>query len=330
MKVLITGIAGYIGSITAYSFLKQGYEVVGIDDISTGDKRAIDVLKKDFSFDFYEGSLADTSLLDEIFTAHKIDTVVHFAANTSVFESTQNPLKYYDNNIVNMISLLSICKKHSVKNFIFSSSAAVYGEPKDASKQIIEETQKAPINPYGMTKLMGEYILEDVKRSDDEFNYVALRYFNVAGASLIAPLGQFKPSTLLIKIAAMTATGKKDKMMMYGDDYDTHDGTCIRDYIHVDDLAEAHIEAMKFLQDKKQSEAFNVGYSKGASVKEVIDIMKEVSGVDFKVELAPRRTGDPSSLVASNKKILKLTKWKYKNNDLKLICKSAYEWEKSL
>ena len=330
MKVLITGIAGYIGGVTAYSFLKQGYEVVGIDDMSTGDERAILVLKKDFSFDFYSGSLSDTELLDKIFKEHRIDTVVHFAANTSVFESTQNPLKYYENNISNMINLLSACKKHNVKNFIFSSSAAVYGEPTDVSKNITEDTQKAPINPYGMTKLMGEYILDDVKKSDSEFNYVALRYFNVAGASLVAPLGQFKPSTLLIKIAAMTATGKKDKMMIYGDDYNTHDGTCIRDYIHVDDLALAHIKALEFLHDKKQSEAFNVGYSKGASVKEVIDMMKEVSGVDFKVELAPRRTGDPSSLIASNEKILKLTNWKYQNDDLRLICKSAYEWEKSL
>lgn len=324
--ILITGAAGYIGSITSYHFLKNNYKVIGLDDISTGNSRALEVLNKFSDFKFYEGNFGDIKLLEEIFKTHNIKCVVHFAANTSVFESTQNPLKYHENNVANMINLLKICEKYNMNNFIFSSSAATYGEPK-TSDLIKEDYEKSPINPYGLTKLMGEYILNDLANAKKDFNYIALRYFNVAGASLIAPLGQFSKSTLLIKIAAECAANKREKMYLYGDDYNTPDGTCVRDYIHVDDLALAHIEALRFLEDKKQSEAFNVGYSKGTSVKEVIDIMKRVSGNDFVVEMASRRAGDPSSLVASNEKIKSLTSWQYHNDDLELICKSAYEWE---
>lgn len=324
--ILITGAAGYIGSITSYHFLNNGYKVIGIDDISTGNIKALEVLNKFDNFKFYEGNFGNLELLEQIVTNNKIDCVVHFAANTSVFESTQNPLKYHDNNVSNMITLLKICEKYNINNFIFSSSAATYGEPK-TNELITEDTPKSPINPYGLTKLIGEYILNDLSNAKESFNFVALRYFNVAGASLIAPLGQFSKSSLLIKIAAECAANKRDKMYLYGNDYNTPDGTCVRDYIHVDDLAIAHIEALKYLQDTKTSQAFNVGYSKGTSVKEVIDIMKKISGNDFKVEMADRRTGDPSSLVASNDKIKTLTNWQYKNNDIELICKSAYEWE---
>lgn len=324
--ILITGAAGYIGSITSYHFLKNNYKVIGIDNISTGNARALEVLNKFDNFKFHEGNFGNLELIEQIVTNNKIDCVVHFAANTSVFESTQNPLKYHDNNVSNMINLLKICEKYDINNFIFSSSAATYGEPK-TNELITEDTPKNPINPYGLTKLIGEYILNDLSNAKKEFNFIALRYFNVAGASLIAPLGQFSKSSLLIKIAAECAANKRDKMYLYGNDYNTPDGTCVRDYIHVDDLAIAHIEALKYLKNQKTSQAFNVGYSKGTSVKEVIDIMKKISGNDFKVEMADRRTGDPSSLVASNKKITSLTDWKYSNDNLELICKSAYEWE---
>lgn len=327
--ILITGVAGYIGAITCANFLKANEKIIGIDNITTSSLKSIEYLKGFDNFTFYESDYANEDILNEICKNHKISCVVHFAANTQVYESTQNPLKYYENNISKMITLLKICDKFNINNFIFSSSAAVYGEP--ATNDLInEDFPKNPINPYGMTKLMGEFILNDLANAKKDFKFIALRYFNVAGASLIAPLGQFMPSSLLIKIAAECASGKRDKMYLYGTDYNTHDGTCIRDFIHVDDLANAHIKAYEYLLKHKTSNAFNVGYSMGTSVKQVIDMMKKVSKNDFKVEIASRRAGDPSKLVASNEKIKNLMNWDFKNNDLELICKSAYEWELNL
>lgn len=325
MTFLMTGVAGYIGSVCAYNFMQRGYKVVGIDDISTGAKYAVDYLKQNSNFSFYEGDFADNNLLEKIAKENNIECIVHFAANTQVFESTQNPLKYYTNNVCKMVKLLEFANLHNINNFIFSSSAATYGNL--IKDEIFEDDIKNPINPYGSTKLIGEMMLKEFSDSKQDFNYIALRYFNVAGASLQAKLGQYNPSTLLIKIAAQTASKQREKMYLYGDTYNTSDGSCIRDFIHVDDLANAHFCAYEYLKENKKSDYFNVGYSKGTSVKEVIKIMKEVSGVDFNVELAGKRAGDPDCLVANCDKIKKLTKWQAKYDDIKLICKSAYEWE---
>ncbi|MEZ0322739.1 MAG: UDP-glucose 4-epimerase GalE [Hydrogenothermaceae bacterium] len=336
MKILITGGAGYIGSHTVKQIIEsRDWDITIVDNLSTGSMKAIETLKqihkendRKGGFDFIEADLKDFGVIEGIFKAKKFDAVIHFAASIVVPESVRNPIKYYMNNTVNTTNLIKVSVETGVKKFIFSSTAAVYGEPDEIP--VKETTPTKPINPYGMNKLMSETVLRDVGKAHPEFKYVILRYFNVAGADIKGRLGQSTPNaTHLIKVAAETAVGKRDKMYIFGTDYPTPDGTCIRDYIHVDDLADAHILALDYL-DNKESDIFNCGYGKGYSVKEVIDTMKEVSGVDFKVEITGRREGDPAVLIADNTKIKEKMGFKPRYNDLKLICKTAFEWEKRL
>ncbi|CZE47034.1 UDP-glucose 4-epimerase GalE [Campylobacter geochelonis] len=326
MKILITGGAGYIGSHVAKALLEENkHELTIIDNLCKGSQKAIEALRSVGEFEFIETSLEDVARLDEIFKTHKFDAIIHFAAFIEVFESTQKPLKYYLNNTSNAINLITLCNKYGVKNFVFSSTAATYGEPDET--QVSESTAQNPINAYGRSKLMTEWVLKDTAAANKNFKYAILRYFNVAGASLDGLLGQNYPNaTHLIKVATQTILGKRDKMSIFGDDYDTKDGTCIRDYIHIEDLANAHLSALRYLKDN-DSNIFNVGYGTGYSVKEVIEAAKEVSGVDFKVEMAPRRDGDPACLIANSDRLRSLTDWKPVNDDLKVIIKSALEWE---
>lgn len=326
MKILISGGAGYIGSHTLRQFLNTKHEICVLDNLSKGSKIALDDLQSLRNFAFFQQDLSDFKGVKELFQREKFDAVVHFAASIEVFESMQNPLKYYQNNTVNTTNLIETCLENNVNNFIFSSTAATYGEPK--TPVVSETSPLEPINPYGRSKLMSEEVLRDASRAKPEFKHCILRYFNVAGACMDFKLGQRYPkATLLIKVAAECAARKRDKLYIFGDDYETKDGTCIRDFIHVDDISSAHLAALEYLQNN-ESTVFNVGYGHGFSVKEVITTMKKISGVDFPVELAPRRAGDPSVLISNANKIREKTNWRPKYDDLELICKSAYEWEK--
>lgn len=326
MKILISGGAGYIGSHTLRQFLNTPHELCVLDNLSKGSKIALEDLRSLGDFAFFQQDLSDFRAVKALFAREKFDAVVHFAASIEVFESVQNPLKYYQNNTANTTNLIEACLENDVNRFIFSSTAATYGEPQ--SPVVSEESPLLPINPYGRSKLMSEEVLRDASRAKPEFKHCILRYFNVAGACMDFKLGQRYPkATLLIKVAAECAAGKRDKLYIFGDDYDTKDGTCVRDFIHVDDISSAHLAALSYLEDG-QSTVFNVGYGHGFSVKEVIAAMRRVSGVDFAVELAPRRAGDPSVLIADARKIREKTGWRPKFDDLELICKSAYAWEK--
>lgn len=327
--ILITGIAGYIGSHVAKQILENlDEEIVGIDDFSKGTMKRIETLQLIKKFKFYEQNLANEDEILKIFKENNITSIIHFAGSIEVFESMQNPLKYYQNNTSNTTNLIKFATLFGVKKFIFSSTAAVYGEPKTSI--VTEESELCPINPYGRSKLMSEFVLRDTASANPDFSFVALRYFNVAGASNDGIIGQSYPNaTHLIKVAAQAALGFREKMQIFGDDYDTDDGTCIRDYIHIEDLANAHIMALEYLECHK-SDIFNIGYGKGFSVKEVIECMKKVTNVDFKVEISPRRAGDPAILISNPSKAKEKMGFKPRFNDLELICKSAYEWEKKL
>ena len=331
---LFTGAAGYIGSHSAYYFLKHSdCRIVIIDNLSTGFLQNINFLQEKFPnrIEFIQGNLNDEKTLCAVFSRCHFNAIIHFAASLIVSESVQQPLKYFNNNVANTINLLQIAQNFNVNHFLFSSTAAVYGEPKNKEK-IKENTPKIPINPYGESKLMIEKILQALEVANPKFKSVILRYFNVAGALMDDnALGQrTKNATHLIKVACECACGKRKKMQIFGEDYPTKDGTCVRDYIHIDDLASAHFWALKALIDRNISEIYNVGYGKGFSVKEVIDCVKKVSGKNFLAESAPRREGDPSVLVSDNQKILTHTQWKPKYDDLEIICKSAYLWEENL
>jgi len=330
MNILITGGAGYIGSHVAKQLLETTkHEITIVDNLYSGSMKAIDALKEIREFDFIETSLENLAEMEALFKFKKFDAVIHFAAFIEVFESMQKPLKYYLNNTANALNLITLCDKYGVNKFIFSSTAATYGEPKDG--QVSETTEQNPINPYGRSKMMVEWILKDLAAAKSEFKFVILRYFNVAGAALDGTIGQNYPNaTHLIKVATQTILGKRKNMTIFGDDYDTKDGTCIRDYIHIEDLASAHLSALEYLNDGGEAEIFNVGYGEGYSVKEVIDRAKKVSGVDFEVLNGDRRDGDPACLIANSKKLKKTTKWKPKNNDLDLIIKTALDWEKKI
>jgi UDP-glucose 4-epimerase len=323
LNILVTGGAGYIGShfVKQLGELGEEHNITIIDNLSTGFRENI------LYGDFIEADLNNFAEIEGIFKAKSFDTIVHFAASIVVSESTQDPMKYYMNNTVNTINLINLSLKYNVKKFIFSSTAAVYGQPDSAV--VREESKLNPINPYGFSKLMSERALIDSAKSS-EMKYVIFRYFNVAGADEELRIGQCsKDATHLVKISAESAIRKRDKMYIYGDDYETEDGTCIRDYIHVDDLVSAHIQALDYL-DNNDSEIFNCGYGKGYSVLQVVDTMKKLCGIDFRAEIAPRRDGDPKELVANNKKILKKLKWKPKYDDLEFICKTALYWERKL
>ena len=340
MHILITGGAGYIGSHVVKLLLENSdHEITILDNLITGFQETVDTLmiiakENGVSLNFLQEDLSDFEKIEEIMKAHQFDSIIHFAASLVVPESVENPLKYYLNNTVNTTNLVKCATETGVKKFIFSSTAAVYGEPDpfvvNLETGLKESDPTEPINPYGMSKLMSERVLKDTAFANDDFKYVSLRYFNVAGSDLDGRIGQStKNATLLIKVAGETAIGKREKMYIFGEDYPTPDGTGIRDYIHVVDLAQAHIEALDYLKEN-DSEVFNVGYSRGFSVKEVIDTMKKVSGIDFTVETKERRAGDPAILISDNTKIKNAMHWQPKYDDLEVICKTTLEWEKKI
>ena len=320
MKILITGGAGYIGSHAVKALGKLGHDLTIFDNLSTGHKKAI-------TFgELVVGELSNEKLLDELFATKKFDAVLHFAGSIVVPESVENPLMYYLNNTMNSHRIISACVKHKCNQFIFSSTAAVYGMTEDGASS--EETPKKPMNPYGYSKLMTEQMLTDVAASSP-LRFVALRYFNVSGADPEGQIGQsFPGATHLIKVACETACGKRDHIKVFGTDYPTPDGTCVRDFIHVTDLAEAHVNALDYLVKGGKSEIMNCGYGHGFSVKEVINKVRQITGVNIKAIETPRRAGDPAMVMSKAEKISKVLGWKPKYDDLDLIIRSAYEWEK--
>lgn len=322
MTILVTGGAGYIGSHIISLLGKINDDIIVLDNLSTGRKENILYGK------LIVGDLGDQAILNEIFTSYKIDAVLNFAGSIVVPESVTNPILYYENNTINTFKLIKTCIKYGTKKFIFSSTAAVYGLPEGGVAS--EETHTMPINPYGRSKLMTEWMLEDMAHAYD-FSYVALRYFNVAGASSTGLIGQSTPkATHLIKTAAEVVAGKRPGMSIFGVDYPTPDGTCIRDYIHVDDLAQAHIDALDYLSKERKSQILNCGYGHGFSVKEVLSEVEKISKEPLNVTIAGRRDGDAINLTSKAEKIKKILGWKPRFDDLNYIVKSAIDWERKL
>lgn len=323
MIILVTGGAGYIGSHVVRQFTEAGYKVVVFDNLSTG---FADALINNETLEI--GDLADTGRLESVFRKYGCKTVLHFAASIVAPESVENPLKYYANNTKNTFNLLQVAASFGVEHFIFSSTAAVYGLTESGIAS--EDSPTAPINPYGTSKLMSEWMLGDVARAHG-MRYAALRYFNAAGADPRARMGQRTPdATHLIKVCCQAALGMRKSVSIFGADYPTPDGTGIRDYIHVEDLADSHLAALRHLEKKGESVILNVGYGRGSSVRDVIDAVKQVSGVDFVVNEALRRPGDPATLVAKADRIHKLLGWQPRYADLNTIVKDAWRWEKKL
>jgi UDP-glucose 4-epimerase len=323
MAVLVTGGAGYIGAHMVLALLDAGEDVVVLDDLSTGFAWAVPQPAT-----LVVGDIADRAKLNAICAQHQIDSIAHFAAKIVVPDSITDPLGYYFSNTVKARALIEFAVRNRVKNFIFSSTAAVYGEP--AVNPIFETAQPAPINPYGRSKLMVEWILEDTAKAHD-LSYVALRYFNVAGADPKGRLGQSTPNaTHLIKVAVQAALGLRPGMDVYGTDYPTPDGTCVRDYIQVSDLIAAHLLALGHLRGGGRSLVLNCGYGHGHSVREVVDVVKQVSGADFEVRLTGRRAGDPAALVAGAQAVRSQLGWKPRYDDLREIVRQAYQWERKL
>jgi UDP-glucose 4-epimerase len=321
--VLITGGCGYIGSHVVRQLSEAGRKVVVFDNLSTGFR---DALVHDE--ELVVGDLADNAALHALFEERRFTTVLHFAASIVAPESVTNPIKFYANNTRNTLNLLAASARFGVERFIFSSTAAVYGMPENGTAS--EESPLTPINPYGTSKLMSEWMLRDVALAHG-LKYVALRYFNVAGADPQARIGQRTPeATHLIKVACQTALGQREAMSIYGTDYPTPDGTGIRDYIHIEDLADAHLAALSYLERGGDSTALNVGYGRGASVREVISLVKEISGVDFPVVETERRPGDPASLVAEAGRIREVLGWQPHYDDLRTIVADAWRWESKL
>jgi UDP-glucose 4-epimerase len=324
IPVLVTGGAGYIGSHAVLALRDGGWPVAVIDDLSNGTR---EVVPEDVPF--YEGSIADRALLERIFTEQSIGAIMHFAGSIVVPESVEKPLDYYRNNTIGSHSLISAAAASGVKHILFSSTAAVYGAPERVP--IDEEDAKLPINPYGASKLMTERMLADGSAAHD-LNYGALRYFNVSGADPEGRAGQIgKGSTHLIKVAVEAAVGKRDHVDVFGDDYPTPDGTCIRDYIHVSDLAAAHVLALRHLiEHEHENLTLNCGYGKGLSVLEVLDAVDRVNGNPIAREMKPRRAGDPPELVASNRRLLATLDWKPRFADIDMIVTHALQWERKL
>lgn len=320
MKVFVTGGAGYIGSHIVKMLGEAGHDVLVYDSLLTGHDWAVLYGK------LVVGDLADDMLLAKTLSDFKPDAVIHFAAHIRVEESMQEPLKYYRNNTVNALGLLEAMKKSGVNKLIFSSTAAVYGIPE--LNPVTEETPFNPINPYGASKAMVEQILRDLSASMD-FRYVSLRYFNVAGADASGKIGQaYKNATHLITRALKTAKGELPKLTIFGTDYSTPDGTCVRDYIHVNDLASAHVLALQYLMDAGNSTVFNCGYGHGYSVREVVAASRKITGVHFPADETGRRPGDPPALIADSSKIKHALSWQPKFDSLDYIIKTAWDWER--
>lgn len=321
--ILVTGGAGYVGSHVVDALKNHtNAKVIVFDNLSTGFSDAV------IGAELVIGDLLELTVLDKLFKTHLIDTVMHFAACTVIPESIANPLKYYQNNTVGTINLLEMCRQYQVKRFIFSSTAAVYGT--QAEENITEESLIAPTNPYGHSKRMSEQIVQDVCEKN-AMSYVILRYFNVAGAHPNGILGQKTPNAShLIKVAVETACGYRSFMPIFGTDYPTLDGTCIRDYIHVCDLADAHIQALHYLKNNEPSCILNCGYGKGFSVKQVIEAIETVSQRSLPILPRERRPGDLARVVADHNRLVQILDWKPKFNDLHFIVKTAYEYEKKL
>lgn len=320
--ILVTGGAGYIGSHVVRQLGERGEKVVVLDNLSTGFPEAV------LYGELIEGDTGDMELVSSILKDHSIDTVMHFAAHTIVPESVENPLKYYRNNTANTRNLLECCQNHGVKNFVFSSTAAVYGEPEDPN--ITEDSPTQPINPYGMSKLMSEHMLKDLSVACP-MRHVILRYFNVAGCDPEGRIGQNTPkATLLTKVAVEAAVGKRPQVYIFGTDFDTPDGTGVRDYIHVEDLASAHVNALDYLRDGGESTTLNAGYGHGYSVREVLDMVGKLNGKPLTIVETDRRAGDPPALIAKATHIRDVLGWAPQFDDLETIVQSSLNWERKL
>jgi UDP-glucose 4-epimerase len=323
MTVLVTGGAGYIGSHMVQALVDAGERVVALDNLTTGFDWAVAK-----STPLVIGDTGDQPRVAALIAEHRVDAIIHFAASLIVPDSVRDPLGYYRNNTVNSRALIETAIRSGVRNFIFSSTAAVYGNP--ARVPVREEDPAVPVSPYGSSKLMTEIMLRDAAAAHG-LHYVILRYFNVAGADPLGRIGQStSAATHLIKVAVQTALGLRPKMDVFGTDYPTPDGTCIRDYIHVSDLVRAHSDALAFLRGGGASTTFNCGYGRGFSVLDVIKTVKRVSGVDFKVELAGRRAGDPAQIVAAADRIRSVLRWQPQFDDIETIVTHALAWERKL
>ncbi|KPB05733.1 UDP-glucose 4-epimerase GalE [Bacillus sp. CHD6a] len=318
MSILITGGAGYIGSHTVKFFIEQSEDVVVVDNLQSGHKDSVDVEY------FYQIDLRDMKALDKVFKTHDIEAVIHFAANSLVGESMQNPYEYYHNNVYGMMCLLNVMKNNNVNKIVFSSTAATYGEPTNIP--ILEDDETNPTNTYGETKLAMEKMMKWFERGYG-IRYVSLRYFNAAGADETGMVGEdHNPETHLIPLILQVPLGKRDKVFIFGDDYPTLDGTCIRDYIHVMDLASAHHLSLQYLRENQSSDIFNLGNGNGYSVKEVIDVARQVTKHSIPAEVKERRVGDPAILIASSDKAKDVLGWIPKFGSLEKIITDAWKW----
>jgi UDP-glucose 4-epimerase len=322
-SILVTGGAGYIGSHVVRQLIERGENVVVLDNLSTGYRSAV------LGAPLVVGDTGDRALVEGVLKEHRVDTVLHFAANTVVPESVAQPLKYYANNTCSTRSLLEQCDQVGVGRFVFSSTAAVYGIPDGGLAR--EDSPTVPINPYGTSKLMSEWMLRDLAAASNKLRYVALRYFNVAGSDPGGRIGHSAPNaTLLVKVACQVAVGARPELHVFGTDYPTPDGTGVRDYIHVEDLAAAHLKALDYLSAGRESTTLNCGYGHGYSVREVIRMVERVNGRPIKVVESPRRPGDPPSLVAHAERIRAALGWSPQYDDLETIVRSQLEWERRL
>ena len=322
MTILVLGGAGYIGSHTVYELIDNGEDVVIIDNLLTGHKEAIHPKAR-----FYKGDIRDREFLDDVFKKEKIDTVIHFAACSLVGESMEKPLKYYDNNLCGTKILLDSMVANGIDKIVFSSTAATYGEPEKVP--ILETDRTEPTNTYGETKLSMEKMFKWVGKAHG-LRYVSLRYFNACGTHISGQIGEdHNPESHLIPLILQVPNGKREYISIFGDDYDTKDGTCVRDYIHVTDLAQAHILAVKYLQSGNESNIFNLGNGVGFTVKEVIDTARKVTSHPIPAKITPRRAGDPAQLIASSEKAKEILGWTPEHNSLEEIISTAWNWHKN-
>ncbi len=322
MAVLVCGGAGYIGSHAVHQLIAKGEQVVIVDNLQTGHRDAVHPQAR-----LYEGDIRDAAVLDTIFTENRIDAVIHFAANSLVGESMEKPLKYFNNNVYGMQVLLEAMVRHGVDKIVFSSTAAVYGEPKRVP--ILEDDETNPTNTYGETKRTMEKMMKWVSRADG-IRYVSLRYFNAAGALDDGSIGEdHHPETHLIPLILQVPLGKRDHITIFGEDYATPDGTCLRDYIHVIDLADAHVLALDYLRRGGDSNIFNLGNGQGFSVREMIEAAKKATGREIKVEMGQRRAGDPAQLIASSAKARKVLGWKPQYTDVEVVISTAWKWHQT-